>query len=71
MLRFHVPLIEPDVRISRIRLSDKNPKLAAHGLPASFVASRGVVRGFSAFRGVVRCIASISPAVASFDAALK
>ena len=23
MLRFHVPLIEPDVRISRIRLSDK------------------------------------------------
>ena len=22
-LRFHVPLIEPDVRISRIRLSDK------------------------------------------------
>jgi hypothetical protein len=23
MLRFHTPLIEPDVRISRIRLSDK------------------------------------------------
>ena len=23
MLRFHLPLIEPDVRISRIRLSDK------------------------------------------------
>jgi hypothetical protein len=23
MLRFHSPLIEPDVRISRIRLSDK------------------------------------------------
>ena len=23
MLRFHIPLIEPDVRISRIRLSDK------------------------------------------------
>ena len=23
VLRFHVPLIEPDVRISRIRLSDK------------------------------------------------
>jgi len=22
-LRFHIPLIEPDVRISRIRLSDK------------------------------------------------
>jgi hypothetical protein len=24
MLRLHLPLIEPDVRISRIRLSDKN-----------------------------------------------
>ena len=24
MLRFHIPLIEPDVRISRIRLSDKD-----------------------------------------------
>jgi hypothetical protein len=23
MLRFHIPLIEPDVRISRIRLSDQ------------------------------------------------
>jgi hypothetical protein len=23
MLRFHIPLIKPDVRISRIRLSDK------------------------------------------------
>src|SRR6266480_634774 len=23
-LRFHIPLIEPDMRISRIRLSDKN-----------------------------------------------
>ena len=23
MLRFHIPLIEPDVRFSRIRLSDK------------------------------------------------
>ena len=23
VLRFHVPLVEPDVRISRIRLSDK------------------------------------------------
>jgi hypothetical protein len=23
MLRFHTPLIEPDVRISRLRLSDK------------------------------------------------
>ena len=24
VLRFHIPLIEPDVRISRIRLSDKD-----------------------------------------------
>ena len=24
MLRFHLPLIKPDVRISRIRLSDKD-----------------------------------------------
>ena len=24
VLRFHIPLIEPDVRFSRIRLSDKN-----------------------------------------------
>jgi len=24
MLRFHIPLVEPDVRISRIRLSDKD-----------------------------------------------
>ena len=23
MLRFHIPLIKPDVRVSRIRLSDK------------------------------------------------
>ena len=26
MLRFHLPLIEPDVRISRIRLSDKDSR---------------------------------------------
>ena len=24
VLRFHIPLIEPDMRISRIRLSDKD-----------------------------------------------
>ena len=24
MLRFHIPLVEPDVRVSRIRLSDKD-----------------------------------------------
>ena len=26
MLRFHIPLIEPDVRFSRIRLSDKESR---------------------------------------------
>jgi hypothetical protein len=26
MLRFHTPLIEPDVQISRIRLSDKDSR---------------------------------------------
>ena len=26
-LRFHIPLIEPDVRISRIRLSDRTSRL--------------------------------------------
>ena len=34
MLRFHVPLVKPDVRISRIRLSDKDsrvrPRETAH-----------------------------------------
>jgi hypothetical protein len=36
-LRFHSPLIEPDVRISRIRLSDRL-HLKAHdgGLPREF-----------------------------------
>jgi hypothetical protein len=28
LLRFHIPLIKPDVRISRIRLSDKELTLA-------------------------------------------
>ena len=27
MLRFHLPLIKPDVRISRIRLSDKESRV--------------------------------------------
>ena len=31
MLRFHLPLIKPDVRFSRIRLSDKGLMLFAHG----------------------------------------
>ena len=31
-LRFHIPLIEPDVQISRIRLSDKTHAFAHGGL---------------------------------------
>ncbi len=31
VLRLHIPLIEPDVRISRIRLSDKGVHAFAHG----------------------------------------
>ena len=27
MVRFHIPLIEPDVRVSRIRLSDKDSRV--------------------------------------------
>jgi hypothetical protein len=30
VLRFHIPLIKPDVRISRIRLSDKVVHAVAH-----------------------------------------
>ncbi len=29
MLRFHIPLIKPDVRISRIRLSDKDSRVCS------------------------------------------
>ena len=32
VLRFHIPLIEPDVRISRIRLSDKTHVLRTRRL---------------------------------------
>ncbi len=39
-LRFHTPLIEPDVQISRIRLSDKtsrlHPRLAASKLSQAY-----------------------------------
>ena len=31
-LRFHIPLIEPDRRISRIRLSDKNSRFRVQRL---------------------------------------
>ena len=33
MLRFHSPLIEPDGRISRIRLSDKEARLGTRAAP--------------------------------------
>jgi hypothetical protein len=31
-LRFHIPLIEPDMRISRIRLSDKSSRFRVQRL---------------------------------------
>ena len=31
-LRFHIPLIEPDMQISRIRLSDKNSRFRVQRL---------------------------------------
>ena len=35
MLRFHIPLVEPDVRISRIRLSDRVPGCVQPGVPSA------------------------------------
>ena len=35
-LRFHTPLIEPDMQISRIRLSDKTSRLLACNAVCSF-----------------------------------
>ena len=35
-LRFHIPLIEPDMQISRIRLSDKTSRLFACNAFCSF-----------------------------------
>jgi len=43
-LRFHIPLIEPDVRISRIRLSDKTHVLRAWH-PVQLHTVQGVVQG--------------------------
>ena len=34
-LRFHIPLIEPDVRISRIRLSDKTSRRLSRATPSA------------------------------------
>ena len=33
MLRFHIPLVKPDVQISRIRLSDKDSRLRPREAP--------------------------------------
>ena len=33
MLRLHIPLIKPDVQISRIRLSDKDSRLRPREAP--------------------------------------
>ena len=45
-LRFHIPLIEPDVQISRIRLSDKGsrlrPRLAAPACGQAYQADMAV-----------------------------
>ena len=45
-LRFHIPLIEPDVQISRIRLSDKasrlRPRLAAPARGQAYQAKMAV-----------------------------
>ena len=34
-LRFHIPLIEPDMQISRIRLSDKTSRLLSRATPSA------------------------------------
>ncbi len=39
-LRFHIPLIEPDVRISRIRLSDKT-----HAIRTRRVVQQHIIQG--------------------------
>src|SRR5439155_15594103 len=44
-LRFHIPLIEPDVQISRIRLSDKTSRLCSRVQRLlQFLNTRGVDR---------------------------
>ena len=49
-LRFHLPLIEPDVRISRIRLSDKEdwviPIMLSPTGGCEFVSRAALVREF-------------------------
>ena len=42
-LRFHIPLIEPDVRISRIRLSDRTSRLRMQRRLQCLNTSRSVI----------------------------
>jgi hypothetical protein len=44
LLRFHLPLIEPDVRISRIRLSDKRSYLRPRKVAGAQFQSRETQR---------------------------
>jgi hypothetical protein len=47
-LRFHTPLIEPDVRIARIRLSDKTSRLRPrHVVPKPAQTAAAVVLAMS------------------------
>ena len=58
MPRFHTPLIKPDVRFSRIRLSDKDSRLRTLACSASC--------NFRVFLGVSRRIANLLFSVASY-----
>src|SRR6202166_296894 len=51
-LRFHIPLIEPDRRISRIRLSDKTPRL--------YFRVRRHLQFLNTFRSLIGCPISTS-----------
>src|SRR3984885_7619437 len=45
-LRFHTPLIEPDVRISRIRLSDKTSRRLSRATPSATSEHHAELIGF-------------------------
>ncbi|MFZ1091461.1 MAG: hypothetical protein WAN75_19910, partial [Xanthobacteraceae bacterium] len=64
MTRFHIPLIEPDMQISRIRLSDKTSRLhPRHVVPKPAQAYEPEVP--------VKVREWISPALASPDLVLE
>ena len=57
MLRFHLPLIKPDVQISRIRLSDKESRLGTREpryKEVLFAVACNVFRSCSTFVGGTR-----------------